>query len=181
MSGLQRLRDLWIESARSLIDDFVAATPPQELGGILGRAGAVLDALSAHLDAFAEVEFAGPDREPEEVEHLLLAVGRIPRSVLAFATELERSEEDRAWAFLIERATQLGSALSGLHHAWLLEELGVDISASLPPPELRSLARLGRAAKLGHLAALFGADETGEPPPIAKESPDDTEELDELA
>ena len=35
------------------------------------------------IDSSAEVEFLGPDPDPEEVEHSLLAVGRIPRCVLA--------------------------------------------------------------------------------------------------
>lgn len=168
MSGLPRLRDLWIESARTLIEDFVDATPPEELGGILGRAGEVLGALSPCLDEFAELPFSGPDYDPEGVEELLMAARRIPRCVLAFATELERSEEDRAWAFLRERATTLRYALRGLQHAWLLQGLGVDLSESLPPPPLRSLARLGQAANLEHLGSLFApepgeSEEPGEP------------------
>ncbi|MBL4844801.1 MAG: hypothetical protein JKY65_04675 [Planctomycetes bacterium] len=151
MSGLDSLRELWIAAARELVEDFNRATPARELGGILGRAGELLETLAVNLDDFAEVQLEGPERDLLEIEERLMTARRIPRCVMAFASELERSEEDRAWAGLRGRAAVLRSALRGFQHILLLQDLGVDLGDSLPDPPLTALARLGRAARLEQL------------------------------
>jgi hypothetical protein len=159
MASLDSLRALWIAAARELVDAFDEATPARELGGILGRASELLEKLAENLDDFAEVALEGPERDLEAIEECLMGARRIPRCVLAFSSELERAEEDRAWASLRERAALLRLALRGFQHVILLRELGVDLVPSLPEPRLTSLARLGRAARLEQLGSVQDLEE----------------------
>ncbi len=158
MASLDSLRDLWIAAARELVDAFDEAAPARELGGILGRASELLEALADNLDRFAEVPLEGPDQDLEAIELCLMGARRIPRCVLAFSSELERAEEDRAWTGLRDRAALLRLALRGFQHVILLRELGVDLVPALPEPRLTSLAQLGRAAKLEQLGPILGAE-----------------------
>lgn len=173
MTPLDSLRDLWIAAARELVDAFNDATPVTELGGILGRAGELLEALAGNLDEFAEVSLHGPDLDHEAIEIVLMGARRIPRCILAFSSELERAEEDRSWAGLRERAALLRLALRGFQHVILLRELGVDLAPSLPEPRLTSLARLGRAARLQQLGPILGHE--GEDVEDVEDDDDDDE------